>query len=652
MVWDDGLEGTARDIAASNEKKLRVMAGPGTGKSFALQRRIARLLEEGQNPKRILAVTFTRTAAASLRKDLEGTGVDGCEHIEVSTLHSYCFKMLKREEVFEYLGRTPRSLMTFDKSKAMQFEGRMLTCDLAAADDRFRKTRDSTKRIRAFEAAWARLQHEEPGWASDPTDQAFQAQLSAWLDFHNAMLVGELIPEALRFLQHNPASEPMMSFDHVIVDEYQDLNRAEQEIVDLLAQNGSISIVGDVDQSIYSFRYANPDGITDFRSRHPSTHDETLEHCRRCPTRVVAIADHLIMHNHPQAKPPRLRPLSENLSGDIHVVQWGHPIAETIGLASYVQHLINDQGFAASDILILTPRRQLAYQLRDRLRGSGILAHSFYREEALEAMSAQEAFCLLTLLADPDDRVALRWWLGRQSSKGLSGSYAKLRAYCEREGISPWDALVAVTEDQIKIPGTKPLLAPFSCLRDRLASLQTLPLSDVIADLLPEGDGGCEAFRMIADFEVEEGDCETISDLLSALRSHVTQPEAPEGEFLRIMSLQKAKGLTSRIVIVSACIQGLIPVIEDDLTPEEREESIREQRRLFYVAITRCKDTLVISSVAGMQRSLAYNIGATLAGGRGEMGKTITSRYVDELGPDAPRMMHGEQWRAGGFATS
>lgn len=651
MAWDNGLEGTARDIASTDARRLRVMAGPGTGKSFALQRRIARLLEEGQDPKRILAVTFTRTAAASLRNDLENIGVDGCKHIEVSTLHSYCFKMLTREEVFEYLGRTPRSLMTFDKRGAMQFEGQMLTRDLAAADDRFRKTRDSTKRIRAFEAAWARLQHEEPGWASDPIDQALQTHLSAWLRFHNAMLVGELIPEALRFLQNNPESGPMTSFDHVIVDEYQDLNRAEQEIVDLLAQDGSISIVGDIDQSIYSFRYANPDGIIDFRSRHPSTHDETLEHCRRCPTRVVAIADHLIMHNHPQATPPRLRPLRDNLPGDIHLVQWRHPIAETIGLADYVKHLINDRDIAASDILILTPRRQLAYQLRDRIRGSNIETHSFYREEALEAMSAQEAFCILTLLADPDDRVALRWWLGRHSSNGLSRSYAKLRAYCEHEGISPWDALVAVTEDRIKIPGTKPLLNAFSCLRDRLARLQALPLSDIIADLLPEGEDGCEAFRVIANFEVEEGDCETISDLLSALRSHVIQPEAPEGEFVRIMSLQKAKGLTSRFVIVSACIEGLMPVIDGDLTPEEHEESIQEQRRLFYVAITRCTDTLVISSVAGMQLSLAYNIGAKLVSGRGGMGKTITSRYIDELGPGAPAARRGNQWRRGGFTT-
>lgn len=81
MSWDDGLTGTARDIAATNDNPLRVMAGPGTGKSFAMKRRVARLLESGQDPRRVLAVTFTRNAAASLVSDLHALGIDDCERV-------------------------------------------------------------------------------------------------------------------------------------------------------------------------------------------------------------------------------------------------------------------------------------------------------------------------------------------------------------------------------------------------------------------------------------------------------------------------------------------------------------------------------------------------------------------------------------------
>jgi len=184
MIWDEGLEGPARDIAATDAYRLRVMAGPGTGQSFALKRRVARLLEEGQNPTRILVVSFTRTAAASLVDDLKDIGVDGCERVNVSTLHSFCFRLLLQEDVFKFLERVPRPLLTFDSKKVMQFEGKPLLADLIYADPELKPMRDCTQRIRAFEAAWARLQSDDPGWLESPLDESLQGHLQHWLKFH------------------------------------------------------------------------------------------------------------------------------------------------------------------------------------------------------------------------------------------------------------------------------------------------------------------------------------------------------------------------------------------------------------------------------------------------------------------------------------
>jgi superfamily I DNA/RNA helicase len=225
------------------------MAGPGTGKSFAMKRRVARLLEDGVNPRRILAVTFTRNAAADLIADLHSLGVDGCDRIRAGTLHSFCFSLLEQQDVFDYLGRVARPIVTFTKSAVLQFEGRIMLEDLVSAGA-FGTKRDCTKRIRAFEAAWARLQSEAPGWPQNAIDKQFQAALLSWLRFHQAMLIGELVPEALRFLRNNPASSARSAFDHVIVDEYQDLNRAEQDLIDLLAANGATAIVGDGNGSV------------------------------------------------------------------------------------------------------------------------------------------------------------------------------------------------------------------------------------------------------------------------------------------------------------------------------------------------------------------------------------------------------------------
>jgi DNA helicase-2/ATP-dependent DNA helicase PcrA len=111
MPWNTGLQGTALNIAAYQGAQLRVVAGPGTGKTFALMRRVARLLEQNVQPKRILAVTFTRTAASDLVDKLSQLGVVGADQVAAKTLYSLSFGLLSRNAVFQMLGRVARPLM-------------------------------------------------------------------------------------------------------------------------------------------------------------------------------------------------------------------------------------------------------------------------------------------------------------------------------------------------------------------------------------------------------------------------------------------------------------------------------------------------------------------------------------------------------------
>jgi superfamily I DNA/RNA helicase len=115
------------------------------------------------------------------------------------------------------------------------------------------------------------------------------------------------------------------------------------------------------------------------------------------------------------------------------------------------------------------------------------------------------------------------------------------------------------------------------------------------------------------------------------------------------MSLHKSKGLTSRVAIVSACTHGLIPFAKDGETPEEAAATLKEQRRLFYVAITRCTEKLVISSAVRMRRDFAWTIGARVVPGRGQEARTIASQFIDELGPKAPAAERGADWAKGGY---
>ena len=649
MSWNDGLTGTALEIAETEKSPLRVMAGPGTGKTFAMKRRVARLLEYGQDPSRILAVTFTRNAAASLVDDLKGLDILGCDDINAGTIHSYSFSLLNRQHVFDFLNRVARPLVMFStRAGTLQFEGGPMIADLVQ-NKTFGKKKDCSKRVLAYEAAWARLQSEDPGWASDPVDQQFQEALIAWLRFHRAMLIGELIPEALRFLRSNPSTADISAFDHIIVDEYQDLNKAEQALIDLLAGKGKLAIVGDVDQSIYSFRHANPEGIEQFRKQHPSTDDKTLDICHRCPKLVVSIANDLIKKNHNNAPEERLNFKPENHDGQVQIIQWPDVEREIEGVADFVKVLLEERGYAAGDIMILSPRRRLAYRIRDRIKQQGIPIHSFYNEEALASESAQRSFAILTLLTNPYDRVALRWWLGHGSDNFLSGQYRKLRDHCEKSGQEPKDALEEVLKGDLNLKGITGLIKSFEELYVLEQDYADKDVAELVDILLPEHDDELTTLREVAIHALSDN-VTSISELLDSIRNFVTQPEMPkEKDFVRVMSLHKSKGLTCKVAIVVGCIQGLIPYQEDGETPEEIEAFLREQRRLFYVAITRCTDNLVLSSVTHMERKFARMIGLVLPPGQSHLGKTITSQFINELGPTRPAPRPGVDWVNSGF---
>ncbi len=288
MPWSDGLAaGTPTYIiAASANARIRVVAGPGTGKSFAMKRRVARLLEVGVSPASILPVTFTRVAAEDLHRELVGMGVPGCDALNGVTLHSLCLKMLLRNHVLQATGRTARPLN--------EYEVQPLISDLMGGHG----DKKAVSRLRkAYEAAWARLQHEQPGYVQSPNDAAFSADLRAWLLFHDAMRIGEVIPQVYEYLRSNPAAPERSEFHHILVDEFQDLNKAEQGVLQLLSAISHVCIVGDDDQSIYSFKHAHPEGIRDWITINVGADDLQLAECRRCPTTVVQMANSLIAHN-------------------------------------------------------------------------------------------------------------------------------------------------------------------------------------------------------------------------------------------------------------------------------------------------------------------------------------------------------------------
>ena len=137
--------------------------------------------------------------------------------------------------------------------------------------------------------------------------------------------------------------------------------------------------------------------------------------------------------------------------------------------------------------------------------------------------------------------------------------------------------------------------------------------------------------------------------MVDVIRTAVTQPLMPEeGRFVRVMSLQKSKGLTSKVVLVASCVEGIMPVAKEDEPLAEQAEILKEQRRLFYVAITRPTEVLVLSSFASIPRALARHTGVQTQGRWGN--STRTSRFIQELGPTLPAMKTGTAWQQGTYS--
>jgi superfamily I DNA/RNA helicase len=509
---------------------------------------------------------------------------------------------------------------------------------------------DRRKRLRAFEAAWARNPEQEPGWPQTEIDRRFQALLNEWLRSHQAMLIGELVPETLKYLRNNPGSAERRRYEQVLVDEYQDLNRAEQRLLDMLSEQGALTVIGDEDQSIYEhFRYAHPEGIARFNETHQDTADIPLEECRRCPTRVVKMASELISHNRRRVG-HTFAPRAGNPAGEVHIVQWPSPETEATGITRLLQQKVAAGEAEPGQILILCPRRQLGYTLRDTLRRHGLPTRTFFHEEALDGnprragrYQAQEAFSLFTLVANPEDQVALRGWLGFGHPTLRSKAYRHLRDHCASRGRSPRQALQAILTGDLTVPHTASLVRRYQLLLERLEALAGKSDQALFEAIFPPGEAWAQPFRAIAATGLEDW---TPPQLLRRLRTNISQPELPsQVDYIRIMSLHKSKGLTADHVIVTGFIEGILPARPLDLPFEESMRYHEEQRRLFYVAITRPQKTLLLSTVLRLPRSLARQLGLPgLAGKTRKNVDTVASTFLAELGPDSPAPVYGPDW--------
>lgn len=639
MGWDQGLDktGVVYKIAAAAGDRIRVIAGPGTGKSYATKRRVARLLEEQVPPDKVLAVTFTRVAAEDLHRELQKLNVPGSEDLEGQTLHGLAMRILSRQHVLNSVGRTPRPLNNFEQ-KAMY-------ADIGPSNGGITACKNL---VQAYEGAWAQSQGDQPGFPKTDEEKAFQKELIDWHLFHESMLIGEVIPYLVRYLKENPAADEHGEFTHVLADEYQDLNKAEQTAIAYLSEKAHICIVGDDDQSIYSFKNAHPEGIREWKTIHAGCADFEMAECQRCPTTVVEMANSLISHNVHRGKRV-LKPIEAKGKGEVKIVQLLNSDMESKWIAKNVKELL-DKGVPPSEIIVLIQRKKGAPIILNALKAVGAPAKSYYEESQLETDESQMRFAAFKLMLNRDDRVALRYLLGVGSQNFRANPYAKLRAHCENSGDKPFDAMEKMAAGTVKYPHTKTLIEQFQKIKQVLADLE--PFEDdvpkLIDELFPANIPEIAELRGLALAVVEEAD--DANSLFGAMMQEITQPDIPpEVKEVRIMSLNKSKGLSSPYVFIAQCLQGTLPKIQKLGTPKaEIDAKLEEARRLFFVGITRVKasaehvGSLFITYPREMGANTAKGLSIPFTKVSNGMAQLTPSMFIQELGPAAPAPVAGK----------
>ena len=360
-------------IARDGAPQVRLVAGPGTGKSHTIEKRTAFLLLGGSIPANLYIISFTRATCAELSGRIQKfCSTLPCaavaSQVRVSTMHSLALRILRLANLLSSYPSTP--IIMDDWEQGMVYDSELasiLGC-----------SRSRAAQIRlAHDAQWQTLDPQYLNQAKiTPAEiQGFNAFHASRTNLYSCVLPGEVIfkcVEALQLGVLQPSQLPQI--DHLIVDEFQDLNACDQEFVRLLASNGAfLFVAGDDDQSIYSFRHANPDGIVQFQNVYPACATHVLTDCFRCTPTILKAATKLISYN-PNRIPKNLNSLYGSASPPVQgkLFVWSFSTAQEEARAIAESCLaLRDAGMKGREdeilILIANRRVQLAI-LEEELR--------------------------------------------------------------------------------------------------------------------------------------------------------------------------------------------------------------------------------------------------------------------------------------------
>lgn len=581
-------------------RHARVLAGPGTGKSFASVAFLERLATTSPE-LRTRMLTFTRAATAEFAKKMGDTELGGLGVTPPATVHSFALSVLMRTRG----SGLPMPLRIPDSWEAKELIRPHLAQRLRRAGHR-----DSTPSL------IKRLEDEmAAGWESLDPDQimltdldpalrhAYTGLWSSHRMVFGYVLVSEL-PYRAGMIIEDLGSEAV-DLDVLLVDEYQDLNEADIKLVRLVGRGGvSVLAIGDDDQSIYGFRMAAPEGIRRFLAEFGTDCDYPLSFSRRCGSRILTAANSLIQSEPGRPAKPSLRPLPGSPEGCFAHLRFSGSRTEVEGVARIIAARIQ-AGVNPGDIAVLVRSNldRWANELRPVLDGRGItLASTEWVKDALQEDELRRGIALAHLALDRTDSLA--WWTLLHLTPRVGYSFVEYVYETCTEGGRFGEALLRLHEAAYPGASGGAKVAAEQTVADALKTVQDLDTEG--AELGERGWGGWlldhldrafltpEAVQLLEMVGEQVLATEGLAGFLSKLEPFGKDLAANSTNSVRMMTMAQSKGLTVDTAIIMGVEDGIVPM------PPPKGE-INEERRLLYVAMTRAT-SMCILTWAGRRR--------------------------------------------------
>jgi ATP-dependent DNA helicase UvrD/PcrA len=626
------LNDAQREAVVTTEGPLLVIAGAGSGKTRVLTHRVAHLLAAcGVEPNEILAITFTNKAAGEMRERIEGMLGPVARAIWILTFHAACGRILRREaqrlgyrsnftiyDQADQIRLVKQCLEELDRDPK-RFVPRGIHAQISSAKNQLVGPEEYANRVASF--------HDQT--VADVYG-LYQSRLFA----SNAVDFDDLLMLTVDVLHRFPEARERWArtFRYVLVDEYQDTNHAQYVLLKLLAGvHQNLMVVGDQDQSVYSFRGADIRNILDFEHDFPGTQVITLEQNYRSTNAILGAANAVIAHNRDR-KEKRL--WSDRGEGEpVRVIEVEDEHAEARFVAAEIAGLV-ELGFSRREIAVVYRTNAQSRVLEDVLVRQGIDYKVIGGPRFYERAEIKDAIAYLQAIDNPYDAISLTR-IANKPRRGVGDtSLARLGAFADGEGISLWEALGRADEVALAPASLRAVQSFHGLLQSLMAGALDLSVHEVVERVIERTE--YREFVLASHQKWEaEGKIENLEELLGVAREYEAAADEPSlSSFLQeislysdqdalldadesgqvtLMTLHNAKGLEFRAVFVLG--------MEEKIFPHSRsleENSVEEERRLFYVGMTRAKERLTLLHAA--RRSLY-----------GRTDANLPSRFLDEL---------------------